>query len=85
MDQYRWNETKSRRLKLIRGVSFEEILSGRLIDIVEHSQKPHQKKMIIEYGAYCWVVPFVMDGNARFLKTLYPSRQASRYYLKKEG
>ncbi len=84
MDQYRWSETKSRRLKVTRGASFEDVLSGRLIDIVEHPSKPHQQKMIIEYRDYCWAVPFVMEGDVRFLKTLYPSRHATKYYLRKE-
>lgn len=84
MDIYRWNETKGRRLKAVRGVSFEEVLGGQLIDIVEHPQKPHQKKMIIKYQSYCWVVPFVMEGDIKFLKTLYPSRHATRFYLRRD-
>jgi len=83
MEQYRWDETKSRRLKLTRGMSFEEILNGKVIDIVDHPQRAHQKKLIIVFNGYCWAVPFVMDKETRFLKTLYPSRQATRHYLKK--
>lgn len=80
MKRIEWNALKSRRLKLVRGVSFEEILQAKLIAIKEHPQKPHQKVMVFEHKAQYWAVPFVEDQEKIFLKTIYPSRKLKREY-----
>ena len=85
MREIRWNLLKSERLKRTRGVSFEEILQTKLIAVKRHPKKHHQDIMLFEYKNYIWVVPFVQEGDGSFfLKTLYPSRQATRIY-RKEG
>ena len=42
MKEIRWNLLKSKRLKRTRGVSFEEIIHARLIDIRKNLGKDHQ-------------------------------------------
>lgn len=78
--QIRWNKLKSRRLKLTRGVSFEEILRERFVKFQAHPRFPHQRYMLFERKGYVWAVPFVADGKGFFLKTLFPHRKFTRLY-----
>jgi hypothetical protein len=87
-DYYRWNPEKNLKLKAERGISFEQVTmhieQGNLIDIVVHpdSEKyPGQKILIVEIDNYAYLVPFVEDDNGIFLKTIIPSRKATRIYL----
>lgn len=78
-----WNPVKSARLKRVRGVSFEELLEhGRFIEVRQHPTHALQSITLFEYQGYVWVVPYVIDGERRFLKTLYPSRKYTRLFLK---
>ena len=36
---------------------------------------------MVEINKYAYLVPFVEDENSKFLKTIIPSRKATRYYL----
>lgn len=88
MKTYTWNEEKNQRLKIERGVSFEQVLvhiaAGNLLDIIEH---PHPEKykgqriFIVKMRDYAWLVPFVESENEIFLKTIIPSRKATKKYL----
>jgi hypothetical protein len=82
LEETRWIELKSRRLKRTRGVSFEEITEQRLVAIEDHPSIEYQKIMLYEYRNYIWAVPFVRDEKGVFLKTLYPSRKHTKKYLK---
>jgi uncharacterized DUF497 family protein len=84
MSRYEWNETKNRRLKKVRGLSFEEIVYARQLDIIKHPTREDQRLMIFERRGYCWVVPCVKTEDGFFLKTLYPSRKFTKIYLGKE-
>ena len=81
MVSYDWSETKSRRLKKTRGVSFDEIVGARLVDVLAHPAREHQRLMIFEHRGYCWVAPYVEKDGVCFLKTLYPSRKFTKIYL----
>ncbi len=76
-----WSEVKNQRLKKTRGVSFQNILEGRVIEIVVHPSREKQRIALIAYKQYIWVVPFIEQGRKVFLKTLYPSRK----YTKSHG
>lgn len=83
-----WSEDKNRRLKEERDVSFEEVLiaisEGQLLDIIEHPKKQrykNQKIMIVNISQYVYLVPFVEDKEKLFLKTIIPSRKATKKYL----
>lgn len=80
MGEIRWNPVKSRRLKRIRGVSFEEIIQAKLLDTREHPNRNGQEIFIYEYKGYVWAVPFIIDSQGIFLKTLYPSRKYQKIY-----
>jgi uncharacterized DUF497 family protein len=88
MKFFEWNEEKNEKLKIDRNISFEIIVSqielGYLLDIVEQSNKDkygNQRIFIVDYRNYAWLVPFVEDENKIFLKTIIPSRKATKKYL----
>jgi ribosomal protein S3AE len=79
-------------LKEIRGIGFEDLIDainkGGLLDRLEHFNKqkyPHQKILVIKCKNYIYALPCVIDKNKKtiFLKTIYPSRDLTRKYLKK--
>ena len=84
MKEIRWSLLKSERLKRTRGVSFEEILQGRLIEVRRHPKKPHQDMMLVEWKGYVWVVPYVENDQEIFLKTLFPSRKYTKLHRRGE-
>ena len=86
--EFEWNSEKNMKLKRERDVCFEDIVSaiyeGKLLDIIEHSDKgkyPNQQVYIVEFNGYAWLVPFVKNGNTIFLKTIYPDRKMTKKYL----
>ncbi|OGR53299.1 MAG: hypothetical protein A2049_06525 [Elusimicrobia bacterium GWA2_62_23] len=79
----RWDPEKSVRLKRERGVSFEEILQAEVLCAIRHSGRPGQRVLLVRHGGYVWAVPYVLNGDEVFLKTLFPSRKYTR--LVKEG
>jgi uncharacterized DUF497 family protein len=88
MDYYKWNNEKNERLKTERGISFEQITMhverGDLLDIVAHpnqSKHPNQQILVVKINDYVYLVPFVENENGKFLKTIIPSRKATRDYL----
>jgi len=87
-----WNEEKNQQLRLIRGVSFEDIemaiLNGHLHRIEAHPNQekyPNQKKLFVEIESYIYVVPFVENDEEIFFKTIYPSRKDTKLLLKEKG
>jgi len=89
MKYYSWNNEKNRQLKTERKVSFEEVTfcieRGQLLDIVEHPNQERyggQRIFIIEIRNYAYLVPFVETERELFLKTIIPSRKATRNYLR---
>ena len=83
-----WSTEKNERLIEQRGISFENVVSaieqGGLVDVLEHpnhDRYPGQLIYVVEIGEYLHLVPFVtqLDG-IRFLKTIIPSRKATRDY-----
>ena len=89
MKLFRWAVEKNEMLKEARGVSFESIVVaielGGLLDILEHPNKtryPNQKVLVVSFDGYVYLVPFVEEAEHFFLKTVIPSRKATRDYLK---
>jgi len=83
MGGIRWNSLKSRRLKRTRGISFEEIIHAELLDVRGHPSRDDQQILIYDYKGRVWAVPFVIDEEGIFLKTLYPSRKYQKLYKKR--
>ena len=91
MKYFDWDEDKNNLLKANRDISFEEIIlsisNDKLLEVIEHPNKkkyPNQKMFIVEVKEYVYIVPFVEDNEKYFLKTIYPSREATKKYLNKE-
>jgi uncharacterized DUF497 family protein len=85
---FRWDPAKNSRLAVERGVTFERVVAaievGGLIDIVAHpnpGRYPRQRILVVAVEGYVYLVPFVEDGEAFFLKTVIPSRKATGQYL----
>ena len=82
-----WNSDKNAWLKKNRGISFEDILyyldHNFLVDDVEHPSKnkyPNQRMMVLEIDEYVYLVPYVETNDEIFLKTIMPSRKATKNY-----
>ena len=88
MKFYHWDTGKNEKLIRERGISFEEavlaIETGKVLDIVSHPNlgRYHGQRMyIVEMNGYAYLVPFVEDKAVIFLKTVIPSRKATKEYL----
>jgi hypothetical protein len=88
MKSFRWSTEKNEAVKAERGISFESIVvsieTGGLLDILAHpnqSKYPRQRVLVVACGNYAYLVPFVEEEDYFFLKTIIPSRKATRDYL----
>ena len=86
---FAWNPEKNDLLIEQRRKSFEEaaaaIRQGHVVAVIPHPNQdryPGQRIYYVEIDKYIYAVPFVTepDGTA-FLKTVIPSRKATRDYL----
>jgi len=91
MKIYNWNNQKNEFLKIERGISFEEIVLniqlGNELDVYEHPNQERylgQKISAVLVENYVYLVPFVESEENIFLKTIIPSRKATKYYIGKE-
>jgi uncharacterized DUF497 family protein len=90
MKPFEWNDEKNEKLKEARGISFEDILyyleKGEILDLVPHplpAKFPGQRMFIIAIDNYAYLVPFIETEDSVFLKTIIPSRKATKIYLKR--
>lgn len=88
MKPFRWNHDKNAELKIERGISFEEVVlaieANGMLDVVRHPNSgkyPNQLVFIVALDAYVHLVPFIEEPEYYFLKTVIPSRKATRDYL----
>jgi hypothetical protein len=61
--------------------------NGNLIAVLGHpntDQYPNQRMFVVRIRGYAYLVPFVETKQEVFLKTIIPSRKASRIYLDEE-
>ena len=87
-----WNAEKNALLKAERGVSFEDvvfhIMAGDILDTVDHPNQerdPGQQIHVIAIEEYVYLVPFIESEEDVFLKTIIPSRKATKSYLGEES
>ncbi len=87
MKNFDWDPAKNDRLKTERGISFEEIIleieAGNIIDVIDHPNQgryPGQLIYVINIEEYVFLVPFVESEDMIFLKTIVPSRKATKKY-----
>ena len=90
-DRFDWSTEKNRQILEQRGVSFERVVSaveqGGLLDVLQHPNQdryPGQSIYVVDIEEYVYLVPFVTEEDGtRFLKTIIPSRRATRDYLRR--
>lgn len=85
---FSWSAEKNEQLMHGRGISFEEIVfhieQGDVLDLLEHPDQtryPGQRIFVVDVEGYAYLVPFVETETEVFLKTIIPSRKATRDYL----
>ena len=86
-----WSAEKNILLRTERGISFEDvvfhIMSGNVLDTFDHPNQERyrgQQIHIIAIEDYVYLVPFVESEEEVFLKTIIPSRKATKSYLGEE-
>jgi hypothetical protein len=79
-------------LAIERGIGFEDIVfhieRGGLLDILEHPKPDRyasQRIFVVRREDYVYLAPFVEDERTVFLKTIIPSRKATKEYLGEES
>ena len=84
---FNWNPDKNTLLIQARGISFERIVfeigNGNEIAVFEHPNQekyPGQRISLVQVDDYVYAVPFVETEAEIFLKTIIPSRKATRQY-----
>ncbi len=89
MKHLSWSAEKNELLREERQVSFEDVVfyieQGFLLDILEHPNQEKykgQKIFVLQMDDYVYLVPFLEDDHEIFLKTIIPSRKATKKYLK---
>lgn len=87
---YNWSAEKNQRLIEERGISFEKIVFevsvGNELAVVMHPNQnkyPGQMISVVEVDDYVYLVPFVETESEIFLKTIIPSRKATRQFRSK--
>lgn len=89
MKSFRWSPEKNIELIAVRGVAFEQVVvaieAGGLLDVLAHTHPrkyPAQRIMVVAWDGYAYLVPYIEETDHYFLKTIIPSRKATRDYLK---
>ena len=82
-----WNPRKNEQLKKERGVCFEDVVfhmqAGDILDTLDHPNQeryPDQQIHVIAIEDYIYLVPFIESEEEVFLKTIIPSRKATKDY-----
>jgi hypothetical protein len=85
--KYEWNPTKNEWLKGERDISFEQIIihlsRGDVWKVTDHPDQanyPGQKLYFVVIDNYIYIVPYMVEKDYIFLKTIIPSRKATKMY-----
>jgi uncharacterized DUF497 family protein len=88
MSEFDWSNEKNEILEQTRQVCFEDVIvciqNGGILDVIRHYNReryPKQKMIVLNMDGYVWLVPYVKVKGVRFLKTIIPSRKATKEYL----
>jgi len=89
--KYEWDPQKNERLKAERKISFEKIVFHlargdvwKLADHPDQENYPGQKIYFVIVEEYIYLVPHVVEKDYVFLKTIIPSRKATRAYKQEQ-
>lgn len=85
-----WNREKNELLKIERNISFEEVIeamfANNLLDDVKHPNRgkyANQRMFIVNIDQYVYMVSYIENEEKIFLKTIFPSRKATKKFLEK--
>jgi uncharacterized DUF497 family protein len=88
MKPINWNAFKNHQLIEQRGISFDEVVfyiqQGSLLDDIKHpnsNRYPNQRVFVVDTKGYVFLVPYIENQDEIFLKTVIPSRKATKQYL----
>ena len=88
MKAHEWSKEKNEWLKKNRNISFEEVLEAiehnKILSQEKHFNRtkyPNQHMYIVEIDYYAYMIPYVETEEVIFLKTIIPSRKATKKYL----
>lgn len=85
MKKFRWDETKNKKLKKERNLSFEDVIDAITNDdfygIFENQSKNHptQRVLLVKINGYPCIVPFIESDSELILKTIIPDRRFKKY------
>jgi uncharacterized DUF497 family protein len=89
--RYEWDPKKNERLKKERNISFEKIIFHlsqgdvwRVADYPDQENYPGQRIYFVVVEDYIFLVPHVLEEDFVFLKTIIPSRKATKAYKKEQ-
>lgn len=91
MEDFDWNKDKNQQLKKRHGICFDDIVpilkkQEDILDVIPHPNRnkyPNQKMFVVAVGGYAYLIPYVEDDEKIFLKTIIPSRKATKKYITK--
>jgi len=88
---YDWNPDKNEWLKRERNISFERVifhlLRGDVWKIADHPDQanyPGQRIYFVIIENYVYAVPHIIEKDRIFLKTIIPSRKATKMYREEQ-
>ena len=88
MKLFNWDRAKNEWLIENRAICFEDILfyidKGFLLDDIIHPNQEKyssQRMLVVNIEDYIYLVPYVETKAEIFLKTIIPSRMATKKYL----
>lgn len=86
-----WSNDKDAELRATRGIGFQDIVfhveRGDVLAVADHpntEKYPNQKILYVRVGDYVYIVPYIEADDGKFLKTIIPSRKATKQFLKGE-
>jgi uncharacterized DUF497 family protein len=89
---FAWDDATNAKLKADRGIGFEDVVfhieRGDLLDILAHPNPDRyagQRILVVQREDDVYLVPFVEDEHSVILKTIIPSRKATKQYLGEES
>ena len=90
--KYDWNPEKNQWLKEERKLSFEEVVfhlsQGDVWKVADHPDQkkyPVQKIYFVIIEDYIYLVPHIVRKEYILLKTIIPSRKATKIYQREKG
>ncbi len=79
---YDFNNEKNKILYKERGVTFQHVIdsiseNGVLLDFMHPNNEkyPKQRIFVVDIFGYTYCIPYVVNGDIIFMKTIFPSRK----------